>query len=192
MAVGLGMFWQERGRWVGLHGWISLLLPTPTHLLQPAGGETHHQSVCGSVYLCVCVCANWLCVWVCVCVREWKRLFVCSGEQMAERRSKWEMCYIGFMVTACAWTASTLAAAGLLWMGGRREILDFTWLTHYMTICFSDSVFGPVTHRQAACTQQHINVHTSTHMSTRIRTHTIKLSGGMCVCIRCSTVAFNP
>lgn len=122
-------------------------LPSP-HLLQPTTGGKKKTPA--------------------VCVREWKRLFVCSGEHMAERRIKWEMCYIGFTVTACGWTTLTLAAAGPLLMGGRRQILDFTWLTHYVTVCLLDWLFGPITHCWAG----------ATHVSTHIQ---YKHSGSMCV-----------
>lgn len=57
---------------MGPHGWISLPLPTPTHLLQPTGGGSTPN----------------LCVDVCICEREREELFVFSGEQMAEKRSK--------------------------------------------------------------------------------------------------------
>lgn len=127
-------------------------------------------------------------VQVCVCVTEWKWLFVCSQERTAERRIKWEMCYMGFMVTACASVLWLRRLPVPSWMAKRRRISDFTRLTCELTVCFSYQVVGPKTIRT------HMLAHIRLWLSTHESTYTYKPLNcqGWCVSVQCCSAAFNP
>lgn len=113
------------------HDWISLLIPTPTHLLLPTGGH----EICVWQRLCFCKLERSICV-----------LWRANGGAVLEKNSMW---FWVFMVSIIGWTTGSWCQRRIWNVHGQHA----SWLSASL-----DWVFLPFL--WSTCRQHFINVHT--------------------------------